>query len=164
MRRRSLFSLLVAGLLAAAPANAQARPHDTPDSGFAALQERGKATMGVDQHTSTHRFDPAPDGGRIELQRDPADSAGVATIRQHLKAMADMFAAGDFNVPAFNHGREVPGTKVMAEKKDRIRYTYNELPGGGEVVITTSDLEAVEAIHQFLAFQRRDHRVEKRER
>src|SRR5687768_12733016 len=53
------------------------------DSGFAALQQRGKAAMGVDQYTSTHCFDALADGGRIELQRDSDDPAGVATIRAH---------------------------------------------------------------------------------
>src|SRR5881275_786571 len=48
------------------------------DSVFAALQKRGEMTMGVDQYTSAHRFEPLPDGGRIVLQRDSADSAGEA--------------------------------------------------------------------------------------
>ncbi|MGH7129185.1 MAG: hypothetical protein ACREIV_11505, partial [Planctomycetaceae bacterium] len=42
------------------------------DSTFADLQSRGHAAMGVDQYTSTHFFQPLPDGGRIELQRDAA--------------------------------------------------------------------------------------------
>src|SRR5437764_1314352 len=53
----------------------------TADTAFASMQERGKMAMGVDQFTSTHKFDSFPDGGRIELQRDNDDSAGVAAIR-----------------------------------------------------------------------------------
>jgi hypothetical protein len=129
------------------------------DQDFEALQERGQVAMGVDQYTSTHRFDDLSDGGRIELQRDDQDSRDIATIRTHLKEVAAAFARGDFNVPGFVHAQEVPGTKVMAAKKSVIRYEFEELPKGGEIRITTSDPEALRAIHEFLAFQRMDHRA-----
>jgi hypothetical protein len=129
------------------------------DSAFAAMQQRGKRAMGVDQYTSTHHFDALPDGGRIELQRDVDDSAGVAQIRTHLQGIAKAFTAGDFNTPAFVHMQDVPGTKVMAAKRAAITYTYRDLPRGGEVRIATKDAEAIAAIHEFLAFQRNDHRA-----
>jgi hypothetical protein len=129
------------------------------DTGFAALQHRGHEAMGVDQYTSTHLFDATPDGGRIELQRDEDDATGVATIRQHLQEIAASFAAGDFSVPAFVHGEEVPGTAVMAARRDHITYTYRDLPRGGEVRITTTDAEALRAVHEFMEYQRQDHRA-----
>ena len=129
------------------------------DTAFAALQERGRAAMGVDQYTSTHRFDALPDGGRIELQRDTYDAEGIATIRAHLRSIAAAFAAGDFSTPAFVHVRQVPGVAVMAERRAAIRYAYRDLPRGGEVRITTADPAAIEAIHAFMAFQRGDHRA-----
>jgi len=129
----------------------------TPDTGFAALQQRGKAAMGVDQYTSTHHFEPQSDGGRIELQRDVDDTAGVAQIRRHLQEIARAFAKGDFSIPGFVHMQEVPGTKVMAARQDVIAYYYRELPRGGEVRILTKDPAAVAAIREFLAFQRQDH-------
>ena len=128
------------------------------DSVFAALQKRGEMTMGVDQYTSMHRFEPLPDGGRIVLQRDSADSAGEATIRAHMKTIAAAFAAGDFTSPEFVHAMDsVPGTAVMSKLKNEITYTASDLPRGGEVRITTKNAEAVKAIHDFLAFQRHDH-------
>ena len=130
------------------------------DSAFAAVQERGRRAMGVDQYTSFHRFEALPDGGRIELQRAPHDTAGVAVIRQHLREVAASFAAGDFTTPAFVHSRPVPGAGVMAARRRLISYEFRELPGGGEIRITTRDRRALKAIHEFLAFQRRDHRVE----
>jgi hypothetical protein len=131
----------------------------TSDSAFAALQARGKKAMGVDQYTSTHRFDDLPDGGRIELTRDATDSAGVRTIREHLAHIARAFAAGDFTTPFAVHAREVPGTKTMAAKRDAIHYVFEPLPGGGEVRISSKDPEAIRAIHAFMAFQRGDHRA-----
>ena len=127
------------------------------DSSFAALQERGKTAMGVDQYTSTHKFDALADGGRIELQRNMHDPAGVAQIREHLRAITAAFQSGDFTIPAFVHMQEVPGTGVMAAKRSQITYTFTPLPRGGAVRIRTKDHEALKAIHQFIAFQRHDH-------
>lgn len=144
---------------ACAPASAPADGASPADPAFAALQERGREAMGVDQYTSTHLFDALPDGGRIELQRDSDDPEGVATIRQHLKGIAAAFAAGDFSTPAFVHMRAMPGTAEMAERREAITYTYRDLPRGAEVRITTRDPEALRAVHAFMAAQRGDHRA-----
>jgi hypothetical protein len=145
-------------------AHAGPLPGTPGDSAFAALQTRGasSAGMGVDQYTSTHRFDDADDGGRIELLRQGEDSAGVAQIRRHLRAIAVAFQAGDFTTPGFVHGMpatNVPGTSIMAARRGAITYTYRDLPRGGEVRIATRDTVAVRAVHAFLAFQRGDHRA-----
>jgi hypothetical protein len=129
------------------------------DTAFQALQARGKVAMGVDQYTSAHRFEPLPDGGRIELQRQVDDSAGVAQIRKHLREIASAFRAGDFRIPGMVHDMAVPGTGVMTAKRQFIRYEFHELPRGGEVRIVTTDPEAIRAVHDFLAFQRQDHRT-----
>jgi hypothetical protein len=129
------------------------------DHGFAAVQTRGRAAMGVDQYTSTHLFQPLPDGGRIELQRDVADSAGRAQILAHMGEIAAAFAAGDFRLPGFVHAREVPGTTVMAARRAEISYTVESLPRGAALRLRTADSSARKAIHEFLAFQRTDHRA-----
>ena len=129
------------------------------DSAFIQVQARGHVAMGVDQYTSSHAFQSLPDGGRISLQRDSDDSAGVAQIRSHMRLIADAFARGNFELPGFVHDQTVPGTAVMAARKSRIRYTVDTLPGGGQVRLWSSDPLAIQAIHAFLAFQRHDHRV-----
>jgi hypothetical protein len=126
---------------------------------FAAMQARGHGAMGVDQYTAVHVFDDLPDGGRIELQADSADTAGVAPVRAHLQAIAAAFAEGDFTTPGFVHAQEVPGTRVMKDLRANIRYEYHALERGGEVLIRTSDVLALRAIHEFLAFQRQEHRA-----
>jgi hypothetical protein len=130
------------------------------DSAFAALQARGKMAMGVDQYRSTHRFDVLPDGGRIALEMKNDDSLSIAQIRAHLKLIQHAFEAGDFSTPEFVHMRAMPGTDVMARRKDLIRYSYADLPRGGEVRIRTSDPASLEAIRQFMGAQRGDHKAQ----
>ncbi|HLQ23270.1 MAG TPA: hypothetical protein VK132_08680 [Gemmatimonadales bacterium] len=127
------------------------------DSAFAAVQARGAHAMGVDQYTSTHTFEPLADGGRITLQRDQADSAGTDQIRHHMRDIEAAFSSGDFTLPGFVHARDVPGTAVMTAKRRVIRYAVEPLPRGAALRLETTDTAAVRAIHEFLAFQRRDH-------
>ena len=133
--------------------------HGSPgDSAFAGVQERGGMAMGVDQYTSSHKFDITPDGGRISLQRDVDDSLGVVQIRAHMRLIQHAFEAGDFSTPAFVHAHDMPGTDVMTKKRGVITYTYQDLPRGGAVVIKTGDEEARSAIAKFLEAQRTEHR------
>ena len=138
--------------------HATARAHGS-DSIFAAMQSRGALGMGVDQYTSTHTFESLPDGGRITLRRDIEDSAGVNGIRAHLQSIAASFVAGDFATPGFVHSDTVPGTAVMAARRALIRYAVAPIPHGGELIMQTSDPAALDAIHRFLAYQRREHRT-----
>jgi len=133
--------------------------HANTDSAFAAVQARGQVAMGVDQYTSTHQFDVLPDGGRIELQRNVDDPAGIATIRAHLQDIAKAFGSGDFSTPAFVHMQTVPGAPVLAARRRLITYAFTPLPRGGALRITTTDPEALAAVAQFMAFQQIDHRT-----
>jgi hypothetical protein len=90
---------------------------------------------------------------------DDQDPAAIAHIREHLEAITRAFQTGDFSTPAFVHSQTVPGTTVMAGRSHAITYGYRDLPRGGEVRITTRDPEALQAVHEFMAFQRADHRA-----
>jgi len=157
MDRIRLRHLLVVLSLASGcrPAERQAT-----DSSFADVQRRGETVMGVDQYTSKHVFEDLPDGGRIVLDRDDAsDTAGVRTIRAHMRTIESAFQRGDFTLPGVVHASEVPGTRVMAEKRSTIAYRAADRARGAEVRITTRDPAAVAAVHAFLKFQRSDHRA-----
>ncbi|HEY7237513.1 MAG TPA: hypothetical protein VH539_25385 [Gemmatimonadaceae bacterium] len=159
MTFRSSLTVALCLLASSLPAQRSVHSHDSAshDSAFAAMQERGRIAMGVDQYTSTHHFDELPDGGRIALERDVPDSLGVARIRVHIREIARAFKAGDFSTPAMVHMREVPGAKVMAEKRALITYEPRDLPRGAELRIRSKDADARRAIHEFLAFQRSEH-------
>jgi hypothetical protein len=159
MRREITLFVALTLCGSALQAQSKGRPNEggKRDTAFAAMQERGRRAMGVDQYTSTHHFDALPDGGRIELQRDTDDSAGIAQIRAHMRDIAEAFRKGDFSTPALVHLQEVPGTKAMAQHRASITYEPRDLPRGAELWIRTSDPEARRAIHAFMAFQRGEH-------
>ena len=147
-------------LLVVALACSRTSPRPADDTSFAAVQARGAAVMGVDQYTSTHVFEDLPDGGRIILDRpDDVDSAGIATIRAHMRVIARSFERGTFDAPGLVHGRTVPGTAVMAARRALLTYTVHDRRRGAEVRIRTTDAEALAAVRAFLAFQRTDHRA-----
>ena len=148
-------------LLVAAPLAAQhpQAPAATNDSAFRGVQNRGAAVMGVDQYTSQHVFAATADGGTITLVRLIDDTTGARQIREHFAEIAQQFGRGEFTAPFLVHDMTVPGTLVMAERRALIRYSVREIPRGGELRIVTADRTALAAIHEFLAFQRADHRA-----
>jgi hypothetical protein len=148
----------------APPADTTAAVHAahgaTNDSAFAGVQSRGEGVMGVNQYTSQHVFETLPDGGRIILERpSEKDTADIRTIRAHMHEIAAAFARGDFSAPGLVHAQQVPGTKVMAARAATLHYEAVDRPRGAEVRITTHDPESLAAVHEFLAFQRADHRA-----
>jgi hypothetical protein len=124
------------------------------------MQSRGGMAMGFSQTKTTHHFILAKDGGTIRVEADdPKDSESRDEIRMHLAHIAKSFGAGDFDIPMFVHGQVPPGVAVMQTKKNEIRYRFEETQNGGQVVITSSDEDALSAIHDFLAFQIREHKT-----
>ena len=123
--------------------------------------QRGAMVMGFDQARTTHHFLLVTDGGTIDVRvNDPADAGNRDAIRAHLPHIAMMFGDGDFDAPMLVHdSTNVPGTKVMAERKRAIRYQYVETANGGRVDIVTSDPDALAAVHAFLTFQIAEHKT-----
>lgn len=121
---------------------------------------RADKGMGFSQEKTTHHFTLTSQGGEIEVTaKDAADKESREQIRMHLTHIAHAFAAGDFDIPMFVHDQTPPGVAVMKERKDRVQYRYEESENGGKVVIATEDGQALSAIHEFLAFQIREHKT-----
>ena len=157
-------SAIALGLAFAACARREDAAGRQADTAFAAMQARGQMVMGVDQYASAHVFEDLEDGGRIVLDADRAsDTAGIATIRRHMRDIATAFGAGDFARPFEVHAQVVPGTSVMAARRTKITYEPSDRPRGAEVRMRTTDPAAVAAIHAFLAFQRTAHHVVRHE-
>jgi hypothetical protein len=136
----------------------KAHAHD--DSTSSAMNDRGEKGMGFSQTATTHHFLLNADGGVIQVEaNDPADTATRDNIRMHLTHIAQAFATGDFAIPMFVHDTTPPGVPVMKQLKDKIRYKFEETPGGARVVIATADPDALAAVLQFLKFQIAEHKT-----
>jgi hypothetical protein len=57
------------------------------------------------------------------------------------------------------HAEEPPGVPVMKKLKSNITYRYESIDRGGRVLIQTKDSDALEAIHEYLQYQIREHKT-----
>jgi hypothetical protein len=122
------------------------------------VEKHGDAAMGFPHDTTTHHFRILPDGGAIEVTaNDSKDTQNIQAIRTHLTHVATMFSNGDFSIPMFVHSQVPPGVTEMKDRRTEISYSFDELPDGGRVRIKTANKDALNAIHDFLAFQIEDH-------
>ena len=114
--------------------------------------------MGFSQTETTHHFLLKADGGVIQVEaNDPKDTRNRDLIRMHLTHISQAFAAGDFSDPLAVHDKVPDGVPVMQRLKGDIHYTFEETPQGGRVLIKATNLQALDAIHEFLRFQVREH-------
>jgi len=122
-------------------------------------QDRAAMAMGFDQEKTAHHFSLYNDGGAIAvIVRDPADTQNLDAIRNHLRHIASLFKAGDFDAPMLVHDtKDVPGIDVLAARKQTLTYRYVETATGGRVDILTTDVDSLHAIHAFLRYQIREH-------
>ncbi len=126
----------------------------------AKMNERGEKGMGFSQTDTTHHFFLNSSGGVIQVEvKDSADVSDRANIRMHLAHIAQAFENGDFDIPMFVHDTVPPGVPEMKERREHIRYSFEETLNGGRVVISSTDKEALAAIHGFLRFQIEEHKT-----
>ncbi|MFZ0086121.1 MAG: hypothetical protein WA211_01660 [Candidatus Acidiferrales bacterium] len=150
--------LTLAAVSLVSPAQTQNVPQDKTTEQHCAMMQRGDQAMGFSQEKSTHHFLLYKDGGAIKVTANEAsDTATRDAIRQHLQHIAKMFSAGDFDVPAFIHGENPPGTAVMKSHADQIAFRYEAVECGAKIRITTTQPETLDAVHAFLQYQITDH-------
>ena len=142
---------------------AQARQkmaQEDPSHGHCEMMKRGEKGMGFSQQTTTHHFRLLADGAAIEIgTNDPKDTAGRDQIRQHLSHIAKMFSEGNFEIPMFIHDKTPPGVPTMTELRDQIHYDFEPMDSGGRVRICTINLQALQAVYEFLRFQITEHQT-----
>jgi hypothetical protein len=133
----------------------------TQDHSHGSMNDRGAMVMGFDQDKTSHHFYLYDDGGAIDIAvKSASDTKDRDAIRSHLPHIATMFSRGDFNAPMLVHDSSaVPGTSVLAQLKESIRYGYAETASGGRVNIVTKDSAALAALHEFLRYQIREHQT-----
>jgi plastocyanin len=118
------------------------------------MLQRGNIAMGFDQNKLKHNFITNTNGGKITITSlNGNDTTTINQIREHIKDIQNDFSNGNFTRPFFIHAQEVPGTKIMSEKRNLIEYSIKELTNGSELILNTNDKELLGAIHQFITFQ-----------
>lgn len=122
------------------------------------MNKRGDQAMGFDHLKTTHHFLLASDGGTIKVEaNDAKDELSRDQIRMHLHHISMMFADGNFAVPMLVHDETPPGADVMKQLKSEINYEYKETERGALVQISTANAQALEAVHEFLRYQIKEH-------
>lgn len=122
------------------------------------MNKRGDKAMGFDHLKTTHHFLLANKGGSIQIEaNDEKDTDSRDQIRKHLRHITMMFSEGNFNVPMLIHDKTPAGSEVMQKLKADIKYEYKETERGALIEISTSNEEALQAIHDFLRFQINEH-------
>jgi hypothetical protein len=124
------------------------------------LEHRGNQGMGFDQQKTTHHFLLRKDGGAIQVTANSsADKTSIDEIHMHLEHIARAFKSGEFDIPMFVHDQTPPGVPTMTKLKGQIKYSYEAMENGGQVVISSANAEAVKAVHEFLKFQITEHKT-----
>lgn len=122
------------------------------------MNMRGDKHMGFDHLKTTHHFLLANDGGAIQVEaNDAKDMDSRDQIRGHLRHITTMFSEGNFEIPMLIHEKTPPGSEVMQKLKGEISYKYKETDRGALIQISTSNAQALQAIHEFLKFQIKEH-------
>ena len=124
------------------------------------MNERGEKGMGFSQTATTHHFFLKSNGGVIQVEaNDPADATIRNNTRMHLGHIAQAFQNGDFDIPMFVRDTVPPGVTEMKTLRKTVHYSFEETPNGARVAISSSDKDAIAAIHRFLRFQIEEHKT-----
>jgi len=130
----------------------------TEDFNQTAMLERGNMAMGFNQTQIHHHFMSTTTGGEIMIMStNMSDMQTINKIKNHVKNIQYEFSQGNFTKPFYIHAQIVPGTDIMAAKKNLIRYSIKEIDGGSVLILTTNDTELLNAIQRFMDFQSSQH-------
>ncbi|MDD5271957.1 MAG: aspartate carbamoyltransferase [Methylovulum sp.] len=119
---------------------------------------RGAQVMPFNLEKTLHIFNKTDSGGIQQVVAKHADdNTQITLIRQHLANLAGQFVNGDFSRPKRIHGNDMPGVKELALGAGRVRFTYQDLPDGGQIGYATDAPELIAAIHRYFDAQLSDH-------
>ncbi|MEC4748093.1 aspartate carbamoyltransferase [Methylomicrobium sp. Wu6] len=104
-------------------------------------------------------FSKTVHGGVMHVIAKTADdSKQVQLIQNYLRQIADAFGKGDFSSSEKMHGANMPGLQQLkTAKTDDIRFEYKGLPNGAQIHFSTEYPQYVQALHEWLDAQIKDH-------
>ncbi|MDX1802575.1 MAG: hypothetical protein R3292_00740 [Alcanivorax sp.] len=127
------------------------------------VHQMAHTVMPFDMARTLHIFRMTTTGGVEQvIVRDPADNKQIALIRQHLSHEARRFQQGNYRDPATLHGDHMPGLQALQAGASDIQIGYSDLPNGGQITFTTTDLTLLTAIHRWFGAQLSEHGADAR--
>ena len=86
-----------------------------------------------------------------------SDRQTINQINTHITEIQKEFSEGNFTKPFFIHAQEVPGTRIMSQEKELIKYGASRMNNGSNLLLATNDKELIDPINEFMKFQSREH-------
>jgi len=152
MKKLSVMTLL---MLVAVTANAL-QPADP--ARIDEIIERGSNVMPFDLNKTLHIFNKTASGGLQQvIAKDSSDDGQIILIRKHLAGIAAQFAKGDFSGPQRIHGMDMPGVNELSAGAAQLRFSYQDLPDGGQIEYVTDEPKLIDAVHRYFDAQLSDH-------
>jgi len=134
------------------------RNHHSTVTDHQTMPARAQQVMPFDLNRTTHTFTQTIDGGVQQVTvNDPADTRNLALIRSHLRDEAEQFRNGNYSDPAKIHGMDMAGVKDLEQGAARVTVVYGEIPEGGQVTYSSTEVGLVTALHAWFARQSTDH-------
>jgi hypothetical protein len=103
-------------------------------------------------------FSKTVHGGVMHVITQSGDTEQIKLIQDYMRQIALEFSKGDFSSTMRIHGAEMPGLQQLkTAKTDDIRYEYKALPNGAQIHFSTEYPQFVQALHEWLGAQAKDH-------
>jgi hypothetical protein len=114
----SVSAVVHEGLMAEHQDGNMTHSQDQSSSASTSMLERGAIAMGFNQSKISHHFKSTPTGGEILITAlNNSDIETIKQIKNHISIIQKEFSLGNFTKPFYIHAQDVPGTKIMSEKK-----------------------------------------------
>ena len=110
-----------------------------------------------DRHRVVHHFYLYTDGGLMTLAvSDPSDAETRKAVRACVQRVSQLMVMGDLAKLREQFGENVPGLDRIVEARARkatITVRSSTPDEGSQIILTTADPIALQALHDFLRFQ-----------
>lgn len=122
------------------------------------VEQRRQELVPYNSAQALETFSKTVHGGVLHVVAKADNPEQVELIQSHLKKMAEEFRKGGFSSTMRMHGPDMPGLQQLkTAPADDIRYEYKPLPNGAQIHFSTEYPQYVQALHEWLDAQAKDH-------
>jgi hypothetical protein len=122
------------------------------------VEQRREELVPYNAEQALETFSKTVHGGVLHVINQSDSAEQVKLIQDHLQQMAKEFSKGDFSSTMRMHGADMPGLQQLkTAKPNDIRYEYKALPNGAQIHFSTEYPQFVQALHEWLDAQAKDH-------